>query len=614
MVEGAKQAETRLRFLRLRRLLIHRRLPVFVALVGIFLCLPLLWAGFNGDDYFQRAILLGVSPVGEGTEPVSDLFRFVWGGEQTQRLIDWGFFPWWTNPELRIGLWRPLTVATHLLDYQYWPDLPVLQHVHSLLWFGLGLFLVAMLYRRVHGVGLVAGLAALLFALEDAHSMPAGWIANRNALLSLVFGTLVILAHLAWRRSGKRRFLLGGLAALVLGLLCGEATLGALGYVFAWELTMGKGSWSNRLGALVPAALVVVLWRLQYNNLGYGTTGSGLYLDPGKQPGEFVLALAERWPLLLIDQWTQIDVDAWAFLSRSGQLVCSGVAALLCLGLLVLLWRLLRAQALARFWALGMAFSLVPLCAAFPMSRLLVFPEIGAFGLLALFIESMGWPGKLDRQRSRLSRAATWVLLVLHGPVAALMLVGRAFALPLFGSMFAAGATGAPMDDALTRQTLIFVNGNDFSVAYTSLIRQLDASGPVPRRVAMLSNMTVANKVFREDPFTLVITPQGGLLANSIDRLMRGLEPPFVKDDEIRMVDFTIQIRSITTDGRPAQMAFRFHKPLNDPSYRWVSWQPRGLVEFPIPDVGDTRTLPPVSHAEAAFRSATGTPEQQPAP
>jgi hypothetical protein len=34
----------------------------------------------------------------------------------------------------------------------------------------------------------VAGMAALLFAVEDAHSMVAGWIANRNALLCLVFG------------------------------------------------------------------------------------------------------------------------------------------------------------------------------------------------------------------------------------------------------------------------------------------------------------------------------------------------------------------------------------------------------------------------------------------
>jgi len=585
-------------------LLSHRRLPVFVALVGVVLCLPLLWAGFNGDDYFQRAILLGVSPVGEATQPVSDLFRFVWGGEQTQRLIDWGFFPWWTNPELRIGLWRPLTAVTHLVDYQLWPDLPVLQHLHSLLWFGLGLFLVAQLYRRVHGVGLVAGLAALLFALEDAHSMPAGWIANRNALLALVFGTLVILAHLAWRRSGKRRFLLGALTALALGLLCGEATLGALAYVFAWEITMSEGSWPNRLVALVPAGVVVVLWRLLYNSLGYGTTGSGLYLDPTTQPGEFALALCERWPLLLANQWTQIDVDAWAFLSRSAQLVSSGVAALLCIGLLILLWRLLRTKALARFWALGMALSLVPICAAFPMSRLLVFSGIGAFGLLALFVESMGWPGKLDHLRSRLGRAAVWALLVLHGPVAALMLVGRAFALPLFGGMFAAGASGAPKDDALEQQTLIFVNGNDFSVAYTSLIRQLDASGPVPRRAAMLSNMTVANEVHREDAFTLVITPRGGLLANSIDRLMRGLEPPFVKDGQIHMVDFTVQIRSLTTDGRPAEIAFRFREPLNNPSYRWVSWQAQGLVQFPIPEVGETLTLPPVSYVDVALSSS----------
>jgi hypothetical protein len=73
-------------------------------------------------------------------------------------------------------------------------------------------------------------------------------------------------------------------------------------------------------------------------------------------------------------------------------------AAVALIGLL--LWviaPLLLRDRLARFWAAGTIFASIPVCATFPMDRLLTFVGIGAFGLIAqfwefVFVRSKGAP------------------------------------------------------------------------------------------------------------------------------------------------------------------------------------------------------------------------------
>lgn len=587
--------------MKLRDTLSHRRMPWIAAVVGVALCLPAVWTGFNGDDYFHRSILEEVDEFARQSDPILDLFVFVPDDERRDWMFEVGFLPWWADPELNIGFLRPVTAATHVLDHALWPDSPAMQHVHSLVWFALAIGMVGALYRRIHGGGIVAGLAVLLFALEDAHAMPAGWIANRNALLTVIFAAAVVLLHLRWRRSRRTVDALPPLAVLAVGLLCGEATLGAVAYVTAWQLTLDEGPWSRRLGALAPYAALVVVWRVAYDMLGYGSHGSGLYLDPGQQPLEFAVALAERWPLLLGGQWFQVPVDIWGVFHRSVQIGLSVFGGTLCLGVLFLLWRLLRERRTARFWALGMALSLVPVCAAFPMSRLLTHAGVGAFALLAMLVSSVGLFGQERVDGGRLRRVGTVGMLVLHGPLAALALLANVATLPVFGALFATGAEAAPMDEQLEEQTLIFVNGNEFPAVYTRIIRTLDGSGPVPRRVAILAPMHNDNTLVREDEHTLAATIDGGMFANAFDRLMRNPElTPFSAGDRVAGPDFDAEVRAVTDDGRPTEVAYRFHQPLESSEYRWVCWRPAGFAAFELPAVGQTASLPMVNVMEAA--------------
>ena len=584
----------------LRDRLTTRHLPWIAAILAVSLCLPTLWAGFIGDDFYLRSILLDSSPVVRDAHPLLDLFRLA-PSEEMERAVYEGHFPWWSHPELSIGFMRPLAALTHLADMALWPNNAALQHLHSLMWFGLAVFLVAILYRRVHGAVALAGLAALLFAVEDAHYMPAGWLANRNALLTLVFGMLSMLAHIRWRTTGRWWALAGALVAITAGLLAGEAALGALAYVFAWQMTLDKAPWRRRWVALLPYGAVVVAWRLTYDALGYGTVGCGLYVDPGAQPLEFVLALVQRWPALMLSQWSQVSADIWvAFDSRTAWLV-SAVAYGAMGGLALLMRGLLRESREARFWALGMALSLIPLCAAFPMTRLLLFTGIGACGLLAALAQHVGWVGAGPRRGGRWVRASSGLLLLLHGPLAAAALLVGAVSLPTFATLFALAAETAPDDEALTGQTLVFVNGNEFPVFYMQLIRG-ERGTPGPRRTALLSSMNVVNRVIREDERTVVVTADGGLFQMRFDRLMRSDLPPFETGEIFSTIDYTVQVRQVTPDGRPVQFAITFGEPLESSSYRWVAWRLDGLEEFVLPRVGETVEVPPAPLLEVVFR------------
>ena len=199
-----------------------------------------------------RVVLRGHVETGYSPLELFSVMRH--GPEVLREYTDLGIFPWWTSEELRLAFFRFLSAATHWLDYRLWPDSAPLQHAHSLLWLGALVGATALLYRRIHGASWVAGLAALLYAVDEAHGAPAGWLANRNALVATLFGLLCLLAHDRWRRGGAgsgRHALLAALC-LALALAGGEMGLGAFAYLVAYAVFLDRGPVRRRLLSLAP--------------------------------------------------------------------------------------------------------------------------------------------------------------------------------------------------------------------------------------------------------------------------------------------------------------------------------------------------------------------------
>jgi hypothetical protein len=576
----------------------HRLMPFAAAGLAVLLTLPALWSGWRMDDYYHRAAFLhppglrrlaGIIP--EGT--AAGLFRFVDGHPRHVRAaMELGVFPWWTDPEMRATFFRPIAALTHELDYRLWPNSALPMHAHSLAWFGALVLVAAFFYQRLLGRSVAAGLAALLFAVDSAHGMPAGWLANRNMLVAALFGVLALLAYDRWRRDRWRPGMVATPLLLALSLFSAEAGLATAGYLLAHALFLDPAPRRSRVRALLPSLGVVVGWRVLAVAMGVGTRGMGLYADPGSDPIRFIAAVAERAPLLLLGQWTPVPAElGYGLTARTYSLfwalAVAGVAVLaLCMR------PLLRRDRLARYFAAGMLLSVLPMCAAFPDDRLLVFPGLGAMGLLAQFLSACVAPTSVSTRsvtRRMGVRAVTAALAVTHLVVAPLVLPFQAAGWRNFyAPMYAAVA----LDPPVAEQSLVIVNGPlAFLTCYLPIVRAVEGL-PVPRHTRVLFPSLAAMQIQRPDARTLVLTPRGGYLARPVDTLFRDRSRPFRRGERVELSDVTIEVTKITADGRPASIACHFRVPLEDRSLRWLRWQGGRYRAFrPIP-VGATMNLP----------------------
>jgi hypothetical protein len=575
---------------RVRRWLSHRYLPVFLAVLATVLALPALWMGLQFDDHRHWLILQDRDYSVNVEHSPFAMFHFADGSpEHAQHLMDCGFFPWWTLPTVRLMFCRPVTVLTHMLDHRLWPDTPALMHVHSLVWAALLVVVSALLYRKMMGAGWVAGLAALLYAIDDGHSMPVAWVANRNGVLAAVFGLLAVLHHVRWRRDGNRLSACLAPAFLLLGVLSNEGAIGACAYLFAYAVVLDQGTWRVRLAALAPCAITVVGWRLVYNALGYGVWGSATYIDPVASPLRFLGVVGTRAPVLLLGQWALPPSEVFILGSGAVQRAILIVAVFFVAILAAILIPLLRRDAMARFWTLGMVVALVPATATFPADRLMLFGGVGGMGLLACFLRAV-WHGDVWGTGRRLAVGLSYLFVVVHLVLAPILFPIRAVALSALGSLVTDCLAATPLPDDVEEKTVIFTNAPN--IFYTSdLINVRAVMGePIPARVRSLAPNTifpVAVRLTRMDERTIEAEPVGGYPW----LLVRDGGHPFAVGDVVDVAGMSVTVLSLADEGWPLKVRFRFDKALEDPSYVWLRFERDTYVPFTSPGVGETVVL-----------------------
>ena len=172
------------------------------AALGLALRWSALSAGFSGDDYVQLCMLEQAYSLTRG--PL-DLFWFSGRNPaEAAKLLDVGYIPWWGQEGLRLSMLRPLSSALIALDFKLLQDNAVAYHVHSMLWWLALLSVAALLYRKLLP-GAAGAVALILFAVDEAHSVPVAWLANRSTLVATCLGALGLWAHLRWRREGRVR-------------------------------------------------------------------------------------------------------------------------------------------------------------------------------------------------------------------------------------------------------------------------------------------------------------------------------------------------------------------------------------------------------------------------
>lgn len=521
------------------------------ALLGMALFLPALLVPFAVDDWWHLAMLEG-NPVLAPRAPW-DLFRFTFEGSDAGP-IQGSIAPWWASEGFRAVFFRPLTAWSHAADHAIWGRSAVGHHVTSLLLYGGLAAAAAALFRDLAGprAVLVGALAAVLYAVDEAHVWPVAWLANRNALLAVVFSVLTLLAHRRWR-AGGRGWLGVSLLCFALGLASGEAAFATVAFVCAHEIVMGKGAGLRRLLPALPAlglaAGYLVLWKLG----GYGTHDSGMYLDPFARPGRFLgFALPTRVPLMMLAALSPIPVDMSFLLTDRQTAIAGAVAAALVALLVVPMWPVIRRDRVSRFLALGGLGALVPVAATFPSGRLLLLPTVATAWIVARYATE-AWAGRANRRFASL-------LLLFHLVLAPLGAISGTLFFGFLGRWVNEEAATIELAEAgIDDARVLFLNApSPMTSLYVPVIRAVLGRPPpagwfavsqVPgpqefRRTGERSfRLRAAPPGFLVTPFELLTRPAPGVTGDlAASRGILDVQAAEVVDGQLLALDFAIDL------------------------------------------------------------------------
>ncbi len=573
---------------------------LLIAVIGIALVLPSLSDRLVLDDHVLALLLRDESGIrGLRSNPL-DLFTFTTGDPDVNReLMDEGaLLPWWSDQRHLNAFLRPLTSLTHWLDFRLWPDAPILMHLHSILWYGALLLVVAYLYRSMarqsQSPGWLCGFAFLLFALDDAHGPTVGWIANRNALVAATFALLALCMHHEFRFRQWRPGAYLGPPLFACGLLAGETAIAVFGFLIAYALLMDRGSITKSLVSLWGFALVLLGWLAVHKGLDRGSFGSGAYHDPGREPIAFLFALCRNLPVLLSAQLgiPTADFAFWGPPWMFGPLLFLSILTVALV--LWLAWPVLRSDAQSRFWALGMVLAAVPVSASVPGERLLLVIGVGASPLVARILYPL-----FDRSRSAVARPIAFMrhlllfaLLAIHLCLAPLLLPVRAYSMNLLGQVIDRADRTIPITETLRDQTVVIVNTPFVVMASYLQVMRESRREPRPKHLYLLSTASSTVRVKRSADRTLQLTPRAGFIYTPLEKHYRGNARELAKGKTVALSEMVVRVNETTRDGRPRTATFTFREPLSSERYRFVTWSNGVYKRFAIPELGASVELP----------------------
>lgn len=580
-------------------------------LVAMLALLPTLHLGLMLDDLVQKSELTtGKARTLAGAS--FHLFRFLPDDPTIQRWMDRGMLAWWTAPQIRLAFWRPLTSATHWLDYQLWPGSPMLMHAHSILWAGLAALLAALLYRRMLGLGVTGLLAALFFALDDAHASTAGWLANRNAVVATTFGVATLLAHHRWRSSGSRAIAGAALGLFAATLLSAEFGAGVGGYLLAYAIFLeppGQRLY-RRLATVLPYVALGLVWLLTHKLMGFGAAHSYVYVDPAGEPMRFAKYLGFSLPVLAFAGISPVPADLSMLLSSPARGIFWAISALGGGVVLAMGWSTLRREAAARFLLVGALLALLPVAATIPSNRLLYLASFGFFGFLAIVSRDL-WTRSGGVAGTMLRRGVVFLLLGIHLLLAPLAAIDGARNLAEFGRLASEPALSLPADVADKRLVVVGSHGAFHTIM--GMLNLAEAGRAMPRQLAHLHTGLTTTTLLRIDERTVRIEPDGGFLLlpgtrgnsnappfsltyipQTMDSVYRHPGLRFSPGEVISYAGLAVTIAAVDDAGRAMAVDVRFPEAADDPTNRWVRYEGNRYVPVTLPPVGGAMVLEPI--------------------
>lgn len=282
---------------------------------------------------------------------------------------------------------------------------------------------VYFLLRRLSGDVMVAGVAALIFAVHPAHVESVTWISGIPDPLAALFYVPSLLWYVRYREEKHPRWLAASVAAYALSTLCKETALVLPAVIFVWEMTRESGlGLGEKLRRTLPSLVPYALAGIGYLALRFSVLGAISWRHPmmASVPDSRIWMTA---PYVLVTYFRHLLAPFYLSIIYGTPFVQSAadmefvLPVLLLLGLLAALW-VYRRRVGAEVWV-ALALLLAPLLPVLNLKvfhqdyiiqdRYLYLPSIGFCYLVALLIR------RLARRGARLSLAVTAAVLVVFG-------------------------------------------------------------------------------------------------------------------------------------------------------------------------------------------------------
>lgn len=562
----------------------------FAALGGLLglTCVPFI-RRLIVDDWADVAVLDGTLSLAQGVTQSGpwDLFRF-YGGDPAiiQQAKQASTTPWFTHPELKLAFWRPLSSLLIALDHRLFGTWVPGYLLHSIVWYAALCAVVAALFRRILPEK-IAALAALLFAVLGTHAQSVVWSSARNSLVCALLGCLALLAQLKAREDGFRAGQWLSLGLLALALLAGEAGLGMAAFLLAYELLGSRDPLAVRVRHALPLVGLVAAWLTAYVLMGYGTHGSGEYLNPLQDPLGYVRAFPLRMGNALSVLLAGAPADVW-FLAPAAR-ICMAVLGALSVALLApWLWSVAKplppeVRRPLAWLTLGMTLAVLPQLAGVLGPRSFVIPSIGSAAIVAVLVVSAFertkvWP-----------KAGASVLLFAHGVLGALMWVGGS---ALYSAIIAGvetnyAAMGLRERSAAGRSFLVLSTSEVFSGLYAPLqFAALNRTRIGSWRLLSLCECDHTLTQISDRRFELKL--HGSLLSSPFAAMLHSPRTPPRVGERVELSDLAIEVLSADESGQPTSFSVELKANPLPELWAWTDGKMERL-EMLLP--GQSRTL-----------------------
>lgn len=173
----------------------------------------------------------------------------------------------WEQSEVRLGYYRPLSLITFALEYEFFQNAPHVHHFNNVLFFAIScivlFFVMHALLGNVHQF--IPVFVTLLFAAHPVHTEVVANIKSRDEILSFLFVFLALLFYLFYIQKNKLGYLIPVLISAYLGMLSKETALTGLLLIPIIHYLYTQDSLKSILLRTIPIIGVVILFFIQKN-------------------------------------------------------------------------------------------------------------------------------------------------------------------------------------------------------------------------------------------------------------------------------------------------------------------------------------------------------------